>query len=327
MKNTHYQNTVSLFIAQLFGMMATIICVFVGSLSGIHLAPTKVLTTLPVATLVIGAALAAYPSASFMNWVGRKRGNMLACSLALIGAIVCVVALYFSAFYWFSFGMLLVGINNAFIQQYRFAVIETLPVKMHSFGVSVLLFANAFSAFFGTEIATRAKFITNEIYMGSMMGACLVLLLALIGLMLYRTALENSYPQNQPQTHLAHDKPITANLIPAITVACLSYFMMAWRMVAMPISMHKVHAFSVAQAGFVMQSHLMAMYLPSLVTGLIAKKIGNISVIFIGFVFLLFSLIVNLTGITLMHYWLGLVLLGIGWNFTFICGTTIFTKS
>lgn len=324
MKNLCRHNTTALFVAQLFGMMATIIGIFVGSLAGIHLAPTKMLATLPVASLVIGAAVAAYPSASFMKRVGRKTGNICACSLALVGAILGAYALSQQNFYLFCFSSFLVGINNAFVQQYRFAVIEGLPPKMRSFGVSALVFANAFSAFIGTEIAVRAKLLTHHLYVGSLLGTCLVLLISLLGLLAYKTPSEHEHAN--AQSHL-EQKPITANIVPAIMIACLSYFMMAWIMVAMPISMHEMEHFSIDQAGFVMQSHLMAMFLPSLITGLLAKRLGNINMILIGFAALALSLVSNLTGQSFAHYWTGLVLLGIGWNFTFICGTTILTES
>ena len=326
MKGLLQRNIVSLCIAQLFGMMASIIAIFVGALVGLHLAPHKLLTTLPVAALVIGAALAAYPSAYLMQRVGRKWGNILACFLAILGAIISAVALRKGHFYWFSFGICLIGMNNAFVQQYRFAVIEGLSFKMRSFGVSVLVFANAFSAFFGTEIAVHAKYVIDAPYTGSMLGACLVLCVSLLGLFIYRTPIVNDVKLNQAMPD-CQPSPLTANIAPSIIIVCLAYFMMAWLMVAMPVSMHELHIFSTKQIGFVMQSHLMAMFLPSLVTGIIASKIGNINVVLIGCGVLLLALISNITGVSLQHYWVGLVLLGIGWNFTFICGTTILTES
>jgi MFS family permease len=110
-------------------------------------------------------------------------------------------------------------------------------------------------------------------------------------------------------------------------IAALSYFVMSLIMVGTPIAMHVLHHFTMNKTTIVMQSHLIAMYLPSLFVGYLAGRLGNLYVSFIGIICLILCIIINFTGFTFTHYLVALMLLGVGWNFSFICATTILTES
>lgn len=315
------RNLTALFSTQLLGMMAYIMMLFIAGLAGLIIAPSKTLATLPAGTLLIGSALAAYPSASLMKWLGRKTGSLLAILVAIVGAIIAIAALIKMNFWLFCFGALLVGVNTAFVQQYRFAIIEGLALKKQATAVSLLVFANAFSALFGTTLAQVGKSTFSTIFLGSMFGVIACLVISFLTLLCYyppKSVHESTIP-----AHCINPK----NKVPAMAIGALGYFMMTWVMFAMPTSMHTMGPFTISQAGFVMQSHLLAMFLPSLITGYLAKKWGNITIVFLGCIALAISLTCNLTGMGFYHYWTGLVMLGIGWNFTFIAGTTILTQS
>lgn len=315
------RNLTALFTAQLFGMGAYIMMLFIAALAGLLLAPQKALATLPAGTLIIGSALAAYPSASLMKKLGRKAGSQIAIIIAFIGTLISAFALTQSAFWLFCFACLLIGINTAFVQQYRFAIIESVSTKQQATAVSLLVFANAFSALFGTSLAQLGKSLMSTVFLGSTLLVSASLIFSMIGLCCYQTC-ETDHDHAEQAANIN-----THNILPAIAIGTLSYFIMTWVMFAMPTSMHTMGPFTIHQAGFVMQSHLLAMFLPSLITGYLAKKWSNLTVVFLGCGALVISLACNLTGMGFYHYWCGLVMLGIGWNFTYIAGTTILTQS
>ena len=317
-----YRNIIFLSIAQIFGMTGSICFTLLGALVGMKLSSSRELITLPIAILVVGAAISAIPSARLMNKVGRKRGQFIGATIAVIGSILAIISLYLSSFFLFCISALMIGINSAFVQQYRFAVIEGLSAKYTSRAVSILLFGNILSAYLGTELTSIASNLFKTLYLGSFIVLTLMLLISMISLYFYEEINEHEHTKAQKDL-----KIIKGNYIPAIIVAALSFAVMSLIMVGTPVAMHVLHHISLEKTTIVMQSHLIAMYLPSLFVGYFVSKIGNFYVTGIGILFLILSVIVNLTGLTFNHYLFGLIFLGLGWNFSFICATTILTES
>ena len=317
-----YRNIIVLAVAQIFGMTGAISFTLLGGLVGITLAPSKNWITLPIAILVIGAAIGAIPSAMIMRRIGRKAGHLLGATIALLGAAIATVAIAQHSFLLFSIAALFIGFNSAFVQQYRFAVIEGLSPSLTAKALSILLSGNIISAYLGTELTNLARHWFATLYLGSFIVLIIMLGFSWLTLWFY---------QNQSHKQHTHHKVqhtiIEANFIPAMIIASLSYFIMSLIMVGTPVAMHALHHFTMNKTTIVMQSHLIAMYLPSLFVGYLVKRLGNLWVTLTGIGCLVFCILINITGYTFTHYFLALVLLGIGWNFSFICATTILTES
>jgi len=96
-------------------------------------------------------------------------------------------------------------------------------------------------------------------------------------------------------------------------------------MTATPLSMHVNDGFSLEHTASVIQAHVLGMYVPSLVAGFLIERIGVTRMMFVGALGLLATSIVGLQGHTVLHYWWALVLLGVGWNFLYVGGTTMLT--
>jgi MFS family permease len=317
-----YRNIAVLSIAQIFGMTGAISFTLLGGLVSMTLAPSKDWITLPIAILVIGAAIAAIPSAMIMRRIGRKAGHLSGASVALLGAAIAAIAIAQHSFALFCLAALFIGFNSAFVQQYRFAVIEGLPSKFTAKAVSILLFGNIISAYLGTELTNLARHWFTTLYLGSFIVLIIMLSLSWLALCFYR-----NQGHEQRTKHKAQHTIIEANFLPAMIIAALSYFVMSLIMVGTPIAMHVLHHFTMNKTTIVMQSHLIAMYLPSLFVGYLAGRLGNLYVSFIGIICLILCIIINFTGFTFTHYLVALMLLGVGWNFSFICATTILTES
>jgi MFS family permease len=117
---------------------------------------------------------------------------------------------------------------------------------------------------------------------------------------------------------------------PAYLVAAFSamvgYGTMNLLMTGTPLAMvgHH-HAFDAAAT--VIQWHVVAMFLPSFITGTLIQRVGVLPVILLGAVLDFLCIGVAYSGTTFGHYWVALVLLGVGWNFMFIGGTTLLTTA
>ena len=97
-------------------------------------------------------------------------------------------------------------------------------------------------------------------------------------------------------------------------------------MTATPLHMHFENGHSLVDTKWVIQSHIVAMFLPSLLVPMIVRRIGEVGLIGLGVGALLVSLAVIFSDYAFINYWLSLVLLGLGWNFLFIGGTTLLPR-
>lgn len=322
----NYRNMYSLAFAQVFGMSASVGYNLYGALVGIMLAPSKALVTLPVALLILGPAIAAVPSALLMEKLGRKEGQIVGAFIGVLGAVLSVFALYHSLFYLFCVSTIMIGMNNAFVQQYRFSVIEGLPRRLSSRAISALLFCNIISAYLGTGFIGYFKGLYDVLYTGAFLILAIMLFASLISLFFYSNPNKITI-LNHSESKYTQSNGAQRNIVPAIIIAALSYAIMTFVMIGAPVSMKLMHNMQLSDITFVIQSHITAMFLPSLFTGYLVSKYGNHRIFLIGTFCLAISAVINITGSSFMHYLIGLVFLGVGWNFSFICATTILTES
>jgi len=113
----------------------------------------------------------------------------------------------------------------------------------------------------------------------------------------------------------------------AVIAAAFAYAIMSFLMTATPMSMHLMEKMSLEKTGLVLQIHVAAMFLPSLITGHLIKKFGHSNIIYIGVFFLVVTIILSLFEQTYANYMVALIFLGLGWNFLFVSGTSLLVTS
>jgi MFS family permease len=106
-----------------------------------------------------------------------------------------------------------------------------------------------------------------------------------------------------------------------------AYGVMTFVMTATPLSMHMHDGFSLEETGRVIRSHVLAMYMPSLFTGFLVEKFGVVRLMFAGAIALFVACVIGLQGQSYLHYWYALILLGVGWNFLYVGGTAMVTRT
>ena len=315
-----------LMAAQALNQCCAPMVVLVGGLIGAQLAPVPELVTLPVALMVVGVALATVPvSLSMQRW-GRKRVFIGGNFVAMAGAVLVAVALGSQNYWGFCAGTALLGSSQAFVQQYRFAAMESVALDQMPRAASRLLLAGLVAAFVGPELGVWGQQILPVEYAGSFL-ALLVLNTSAIGLLLFVRDMGRDSGQKTGSGRSLGQIMSQPVFWAAVGAGAIGYAMMSFIMTATPVSMHLMEGHSLADTKWVIQSHIMAMFLPSLVSGWLISRFGIGRIMFAGCCVYLLCIAVASMGIALPNYWIGLILLGIGWNFLFVGGTALLPQS
>lgn len=301
------------------------ILIAVNGLAGYALAADKSLATLPVTSYVVGAALTTLPVSHLMRRIGRVNGFSLGTLIGILGALICGYAVYSHSFWMLCFGTLVMGIYNASGQYYRFAAADVASPDFKSTAISLVMAGGLVGGVLGPQTSKMTKdFLGTEF---------LATYLALIGFCVVALVLQRlmSIPRLTAAEQREHGRPLREIARqPAFLVAVLSgmvgYGVMNLLMTATPLAMKScAHPFS--DAAFVIQWHVIAMFAPSFFTGSLIKHFGVRAIMFSGVLLSLGCVAIALSGVEVLHFWAALVLVGIGWNFMYLGGTTLLTET
>ena len=323
-----YRTLIVLLAAQSFGQTAAPILVLLGGLIGSQIAPTQNLATLPLAFMIIGTACATVPASMMMARFGRKTGFLFGSALSVFSSLLAAWAVYQQSFVYFCLASFLIGSYLAFLQQFRFAVAESVPTEKVSQCLSVLMLAGIVAALLGPEVGRRFSVVDGlPDYVGSFLSLCVMMAISFLVLLLFfrNTAVRDDDVEGEerPLLTILRQPP----LILAILSALVGYVVMSLIMTATPVSMHEIDRYSLDDTTWVVQSHILAMYIPSFFSGFLVARFGVIRVIQGGLLLMLVCVFVGWGRPDLMHYFGTMVLLGLGWNFLFLGGTTLLTQS
>ncbi len=318
------RNVLVLATAQgLYGSGAIIIFTL-GSLTGQMLSINKALATLPITAYVLGAALSTFPASMYMQRFGRRTGFMTGAFMGMTGAGVAVFAIYRASFPLFVAAMLIAGFYQAFSQFYRFAAADTASEAFKPKAISWVLAGGVAAAFAGPQIAIWSKDLLAPLsFAGAFAAAMGLSIIAQLVLLFV------DIPRMRAEHYKAKPRPLgviirNPRFLVAVFCAMTSYAIMNLVMTATPLSIVAC-GFSVADAAFVIQWHVVAMFAPGFFTGFLITRFGVEKIIALGLVLLAACGIVALSGVSLARFWSALVLLGLGWNFAFVGATTMVT--
>jgi MFS family permease len=318
-----------LFVAQPLVMSASPIIVFIGGILSSKMANDPSLATLPLTLMILGVAAGSIPAAVIAKNKGRKLAVFTGLSCSLMAAFLALIAAKSALFSLFCFASLLLGIGGAFTQQLRFAAIESSACSDDIPKIlSVLMLSGVFAAFLGPEVAVAGKdwLISPFGYAGSFLLLAVLIAIAMLIMLAFKNpTIVNSELEGEtrPLREIAK-QPI---FIIAILTATIGFALMSYLMTATPMSMHHVQGHSLNETKWVIQSHIAAMYLPSLLTPWLVKKITLKGLMLSGILIYTLVTFIALSGHDVMHYWWALILLGIGWNFLFLTGTSLLPQS
>ncbi len=323
------RNISLLFMAQPLVMCSAPIIVFIGGLLSSELTTNASLATLPISLMILGVAAGSIPAAMIAKSKGRKFAVFTGFSCLLVAALLAVLATQIASFELFAFASFLFGLGGAFTQQLRFAAIESTDNEEDIPKIlAILMLSGVFAAFLGPEIAVTAKeWLTSPHgYAGSFLLLTFFIGLAALIMVFFKEPEIKNIASNGEARPLSIiiKQPI---FIIAICTATIGFALMSYLMTATPLSMHHIQGHSLNETKWVIQSHIAAMYIPSLLTPWLVKKIALKGLLILGSVIYIAVALIAFTGQEVMHYWWALILLGIGWNFLFLTGTSLLPKS
>jgi len=316
-----------LILSQIFAFTAAPVTVFLSGIIGSQFSPIKSLATLPMALSIVGVAIFAIFAAKIMSIIGRKAGFIIASVGSSLAALMAAYSIIIESFILFNLGCFLLGAGVAFSHQYRFAAVETVEKSMAPKAISIILLAGIGSAFIGPNLANISKEIISEhLYAGSYVALAILTLSSTIFLLFYE---DNHRPNNfvKENTRSYFELVKQPRFLQALIASSFAYAVMSFLMTATPISMHVMEKISIAKTGLVIQLHIAAMFLPSLITGNLIKKFGHSKIMYAGVLLFSITIFTSLFEQNFINYLIALIFLGFGWNFLFISGTSLLVLS
>ncbi len=311
-----------LFLCEAFSRTGSIVVLSSMALVGRELAPHAALATLPLALAPVSTMLTTIPAARLMQRRGRKIGFALGAGLGILGGLVGCAALFNQHFVLLCLGAVGIGSVNGFSTYYRFAAAEVVDEAWRSRAISLVMAGGIVAAVAGSNLATWSRSLFPDyLFAGSYLAIAGIQLLVLCALFFVRfpsPSVAETGEGGRSLKEIARDARFALALIGAVA----SWAVMSLLMNATPLSMHR-HMHSFDDTAWVIQWHVLGMFVPSFFTGHLISRFGERRIMAVGLLLLAASALINLGGVALHNYVVGLALLGVGWNLLFVGSTSL----
>ncbi|MND36522.1 multidrug efflux system protein MdtL [compost metagenome] len=317
------RNIFVLTAAQALGAASPPIIISLGGLVGQQLSSDPALVTLPVSLFSLGLALGTLPAAFIMRAFGRRNGYLLGAGFGMTAGLVAAFGIFTSSFIIFCLGTFIAGFYAAYVQSYRFAATDAATGTLKARAISWVMVGGLIAAIIGPQLVIWTRdALPDTPYAGSFISQAALALLAIPVLLLFRSPKAAKAANTGDGGRSLKEILLSPRYILAVASGVVSYGLMTFVMTAAPIAMVG-HGHSVDHAALGIQWHVLAMFAPSFFTGLLITRFGKERVTAVGLLIIALSAIVALSGLDLTHFWISLILLGIGWNFGFIGATAM----
>jgi MFS family permease len=303
-----------------------VVFIAINGLVGLALAPVAWMATLPVAGYVVGGAISAPLVARTQRLWGRRRSFQLGLLVAASSAGLCAYAAASKNFPLLVLATVIAGYYNANASLYRFAGPELVEPSFKEKAISLVLAGGIIGAFAGPNLANQTKSLMAVPFAASYLSLVGVALLGLMAVSLI------AFPAHQaPVPGAGTGRPLSEIARqPVFIVACISaalgYGVMNLLMAATPIAMQRC-GLPFSDAALVLEWHVLGMFVPSFFTGHLIKRMGVLPVMAAGVVLNVLCVAIALSGVELMQFLAALIALGIGWNFLYVGGSTLLTRT
>ncbi|HEX6121219.1 MAG TPA: MFS transporter [Dongiaceae bacterium] len=323
--HSQYRTVFLLAVAQALANSCTSVFATVSALTGQMLAADPRLATLPLGLQFIVTMASTIPVAHLMRSLGRRNAFCIGALIGAIGGGIAMASIYHSSFGMFCVGNAIMGAANAFALHLRFAAAEAADDAFRPKAISLVLAGGVVAAIIGPRLATiGADLFAPFTFAGAF------LFVSLLSLGMIPPVIPLRFPPALHAETAGPQRPLREimrqpSFIAAVSAAIFGYGTMVFVMTATPLAM-KFCGFAIGPTATVISFHILGMFAPSFVTGHIIRKFGERIVLLAGTVCFGGTIAIGLAGIDILHFWFALVLLGLGWNFLFVGGTSLLTK-
>ncbi|MBV6659161.1 MAG: MFS transporter [Devosiaceae bacterium] len=323
------KNALILALGQALGGANASIVIATGALAGGYILPAEqaALATLPVSLFIAGTAAFTLPSQRLMARLGRRPVFMGAAVLGAGAGLVAMQAVLWASFWLLCFGTFAAGMFAAVVHSYRFAAADTASPAFRPKAISWVLAGGVASGIIGPQVVIAFNDLFDPVlFAGAFLGqsglaVASILVTSFVDLPKPSPQRAADGPAPRPISKIARQPKFRA----ALTSAIVAYALMALAMTAAPLAMVAC-GHTVGEAALGIQWHVIGMFAPSFFTGSLIARYGAPKVILAGFILLAVCAAVALSGLSVFHFWIALVLLGVGWNFGFLGATAMLTE-
>jgi len=286
----------------------------------------KSLATLPLFIMQAGIMSGSIPASLLMGWIGRRAGFSLGAVLGILGGAVATAAIYVQSFEILCAASFLIGTSAAFALYYRFAAADSADAGFRAKAISLVLAGGVAAGLLGPETAKRAVDLLAPVQFAGvyvMMSVFAFMMLLLVqGLRIPMLTAAEKAEGGRPLFQIMRQPTYFVALMSSM----FGYGVMTLVMTATPLAMLSC-GFGYGASTTVIQAHVIAMFLPSFFTGALINRFGPLKIIALGALIQVGCAAVNLAGIDFMNFFIANALLGLGWNFTYIGGSTLLTST
>jgi predicted MFS family arabinose efflux permease len=291
---------------------------------GTMLAPDKGLATLPISIFVLGLWMGTLPIGALARRLGRRIALQFGTACGVLTGLICCLAVLQGSFLLFNIGAVFSGFYAAAHQSYRFAAADTASEGFRPKAIALVLVGGVLAGIVGPQLVI----VTQDLWPPYLFAATYIgqSVLALIsaGVLMFV-----DIPKPPPRSTSGDGRPLSEiarqpRFVVAVACGVASFSMMNLVMTSAPLAMVMCNH-SVTDATLGLQWHVLGMYAPSFVTGGLISRFGLERMTALGLALIIVAAAIGIAGISLWHFWIGLALLGVGWNFAFIGATTMVT--
>jgi predicted MFS family arabinose efflux permease len=322
--NLARRNAIVLAVAQALAGGNNTVIVSTASIVGAVLAPDKGLATLPVTAMVFGMWLGTLPLGVLARHFGRRFALQCGSAFGILSGLISYAAVMSGHFSLLLVGTFCGGLYAAAHQSYRFAAADTASDAYRPKVVSWVLAGGIFAAVIGPQLVIFTKdLLSPYLFAASYLGqsACALAAAFVLQFVKVPPLAPSRHDRARPLGEIAR----SSRFIVAVACGMASYGMMNMVMPSAPLAMVGC-GHTVTEATLGIQWHVLAMYAPSFITGSLVARFGVERITGIGLALIAAAAAVNIAGLTVAHFWGALVLLGAGWNLSFIGATTMVTQ-
>ncbi|WP_211251692.1 MFS transporter [Andreprevotia chitinilytica] len=297
-------------------------------LAGYTLARDKALATLPFSLIIVAAMVTSLVSPHWQQKVGRRIGFATGAGVGAFGAALSVLAMFRHDFWLFCVGTACIGVFQAFAGYYRLAAADNVDAPAKSRAIATVLTGGVLAAICGPLLARWSQgWIPGVAFAGAYGLACLFGIASLALLLMYR----NTPPHQEARQAQEPARPLREIVTQPVFIAALAnnliaYAVMICMMTATPLAMIAC-GYGINDGAGVIQWHMLGMFAPSFLSGWLISRFGPASVALTGAGLIAVSSVVGQTSSALPYFYVSLMLLGLGWNFMFVAGTTLLAQS
>ena len=310
-------NVVRLAVAQALAGANSTVVYATGAVIGNMLAPDKALATLPISIFVVGMAACTLPAGIVAQRHGRRAAFLAGTACGVLVGLLGALAVVLGSFWLFCLATFFGGAYAAVVLSFRFAAADCAPAQRRPRALSAVMAGGVAAGVIGPQLVTHTMtlwpphmFAATYLAQAAVAAASALILLGV------------RLPMPTAATGQAGGRPLGAiarqpRFVIAVVCGVVSYLLMNFLMTAAPLAM-QMCGLSQEASNLGLQWHVIAMYAPSFFTGRLITRFGAPRVVAAGLALTAASAAVGLTGVDVAHFWLTLVLLGLGWNFGFV---------